>query len=728
MSTGLGVALACAIPAAAVVLVLPGFALRTAHGTVLRASSRRWDLGHRDGSVTEPRAAAIVVALALSLCFAAAVGGTLLAFGVFTASRLAVLTGLAAAAGLVPFLRWCWSGLGRMLAHVALVFALATPVSISAFGGGYRPAGSYQWFYWGLGRQLSTANGIPDHVLEWGGSVRWQPDYLNFSVISESYLGLMHGIPDPLAVAVWRLPLAVSVLAMTFLVLRLWFSFVPAAASAAALSATGLYIDKIGNNSPEALGITFGLVSVWLVVQAVRLRRRSWLMLGAVTIALTVSVHGIAATVCAMLIVAAVVGELVATRPPLSRWLPALLVAAVTSGLVVAALGLSLQGRASPLGDAERPARIHGLDPTFQFIQYSNGHFGTPVDHNSLRGLVTAPWPGADLTSFPWLWVVVLMVVGLVGALLLRLAHASRGIITALVLALVMGCVVAWFQWHYDTFVPQHTGNARIAQYVPLIYAIAVAAGIEVVTALLTGWLPRRLGTRFRSVAAYTMAWVAIALFAPTTVQIMAGRPAVSAAGSDAFAELSSAAPPGSVVVSNTATRGTVEFFTGLEDPLEGRQPLIEDLPTLTSATSYLKLMHEFLVDPHPQQLERELGATWIVLAASPQELGTSLEYGTAAPHFARRAGLELVWQQGGVQILHSTGDAPAVSPVGAPLVLWPRFLAALLALLVAGGVGTAAMARMGVAGPSRSRRRTRGGRTTADLIDTSLRSRDRGY
>jgi hypothetical protein len=690
MSRSLEVAAVCAIPAATVVLVLPGFALRAAPETLRKLGAPRWAVGRAAGEpVSEPRAAALVLALALSLCFAVGVGGTLLALGIFSPMLLALLSGLTALAGLVPFLRWCREGVRGLLLHVALVVALAVPISVSFFGGGYRPAQSYQWFYWGLGRQLSDANGVPDHVLEWGRAVRWQPDYLNFNLVSQAYIGLMRGVSEPMAVAAWRLPLAVGVLAMTFLVLRLWFTFLPAAVTTAALSATGLYIDKIGNNSPEALGITFGLVSVWLVVQAIRLRRRSWLMLGAVTIALTLSVHGIAATVLALLLIAAALVELVATRASPSRWVPALLVAAVTSGLVVASLGLALQGRTSPLGDAKRPAKIGALDPTYQFIQYSNGHFGTSVNHNSLRRLVTSPWRGVDLTSSSWWWLVALVAVGVVGALLLRPGRASRGVVTALVFGVLVAGAVAWFQLRYHTYVPQHTGNARIAQYAPLVYAFGLAAGLQVVVHLLTGLSSRRVGPGLRSGAAWVAAGVAILAFAPTTTQVMAGRPALPAVGVDALAELRSSAAPGSVVVSNVATRGTVEFFSGLENPLEGRQPLIEDLPTLTSATSYLRRMHEFLVDPHHGQLQQQLGASWLLLADSSGDLGTTLDYGTPAPHFARRSGLEVVWQQGGMSLLRVAGDVAPVASVGPHQVLWPKFLAALAVLLA----GCAALA-----------------------------------
>ena len=689
MTSTLELAAVCALPAAAAVLVLPGFGIRAAFCRLARTGSGRWTHRDVDEQPTEPRAAALVLALAISLCFATVVGGGLLAFGEFTATRLAVLTGLAAIAGLAPFLRWCNVGLSQLVGHVVLVVALAAPVSLSVFGGGYRPAHSYQWFYWGLGRQLSTAQGIPDHVWEWGRAVRWQPDYLNFNILGQAYIGLMHLFPDPTAVAVWRLPLALSALAMTFLVFRLWFSFFPAAVSTAVLSAAYLYIDKLGNNSPEALGMTFGLVSVWLMVQGLRSGRKPWVLLAFVTIALTVSIHAIAATIFGMWLVAAVVVELNGGAAANSRRLPDLLAGAALGGFVVVALGLSLQGRPSPLGDVQHPTLIGDVDPTYRFIQYSNGHFSTPVDNSDFRGLITSPWRGVDLTSPPWSLVALLVVAAVLGVFVWRPGRAAAGVVTALIFASLAGSAVVWFQLRYDTYVPQHTGNTRIMQYVPLVYAFGLGAALELAGKLLARWSIKFTSPGVRSAAVYALIVAVIAGCAPTTLHVMASLPSISPEGSRVFAELGRVASTDAVVVSNVATRGTVEFFTGLENPLEGRQPLIEERATLTSATAYLRRMHEFLVDPDPQELERKLGATWLILAWKSRDLGTGLYYGRPVKDFARRAGLEVVWKQSGVSLLHATGGASAATSVGPAKVLWAKFTISLFTLFLLWGAMT---------------------------------------
>lgn len=694
------VASLCAVPAALSVMVLPGFAVQAAWSAI----AARRDVGRRSGvagrnneaqdpplatRTHEPPAAALVAALALSVACVVGIGATMLALGLFSALRLGVVVGLAALVGVWPFLCWCWSMWRRLIGNAALIAVLAAPQAASIFGSGYRPAQSYQWFYWELGRQLSIAHGIPEHVMEWGSKVRWQPDYLSFNLLTQAYSGLLSFVSAPTAVAVWRLPLTLLVMALSFLTLRLWFEWLPAALATALLSASDLYIGKVGNNSPEALGLVVGLAAVWLAVSALRWRRIDWLLLGAVAAGLAVSVHGVAATVSGCLLVAGVLVELVATRPPLWRWLGLLSVGGVTCLFTLVALGLSLQGRATPLGDAQNPGLVGQVDPTYRFLQYSNGHFDAPVVHPGLVHLLSTPAARVNLLNASGAWLAGLLVVAVLGAAFIRAARVRGGVVTALVFATLLAAGVAWFELHYDTYVPRHTGNVRLAVYVAVVEAFGVAAGAQTLLHVVSLLPTPRLPPIAKGALGSLVVLGVVGLTAPQTVATMRSRPAISDAGARALALVRSTTPAGAVVIGNVATRGTIEYFTGREDPLEGRQPLIEEADTLTSAVDYLDRMHRFLRRPHVGEMRGSLGATWLVLCHDSNDLGSVLDYGRPALHFARKAGLETVWSEGGVEVLRVPGVRQSIHSVGPARSLGIRFLSVVaMGLLLALAVG----------------------------------------
>jgi hypothetical protein len=666
-------AAATALVAGAAVLVLPGLALLEGW--------RRWRRWRRDESPVEGAGDVLAAALALSLCAVGLVGVVLIGARSLSTGSMGVAVGALALLGAVPAVAAVRRTRPQHVVPVALVVAAAAPLTLSVLDGGYRPAQSYQWFYWGLGRQLSVAGGVPEHVLEWGRQVRWQPDYLEFNLLTQAFLGLTPHLEDPTAVAAWRLPTTLLVVAAVLVVLRLWFPLLPAVAGTLAFGATTFFVETVGNNSPEALGLAFGLAAVRLAVRGIRTDRPSLVVLAAVTLALDVSVHGIAAAVCGLLLVACLAVE-VLTRPGgLGHWVPRLGLAGVAGLVVLLAQGVAVQGRSSPLRDAANPARTTGgTDPTFDFVQFSNGRFDEPVRRTPLRDALLAPLPGDGLASWQWGWLVGLALVGLVAAVLRRRTTGARGVQVSLLLAALLGVVALVFQLRYDTYVPRHTGNARIAGYFPLVPAVWVAHGVVVLGALLARW---RVPERLVAGAAVVLLLV---LTAPLTHATMAGRPVLRGDGAEALAWVRDTLPPGSRVVSNVATRGTLEFFTGAENPLEGRQPLIEEPGFLRAAVSTLVEVHDYLEQPRPGGLE-ELGADYLVLARPPQ-LGSVLQYAVPASGFARRAGLETVWERGTVRVLAGPNPPVVVDPVGPARALGGRVAGALAAvLLVLGGV-----------------------------------------
>lgn len=654
---------------AALVLVLPGFGLAAvASGVGRRGPSRgshRAAYAESTQAQPEPRAARLMVGLGASLCLVAGLGDLLAGLGLYSTSLLGLLLVPVALLGLVPFGRWVVRS-PVVLGFAAVVAALAAPVSWSVFDGGAKPALSYQWFYWELGRQLNLAHGIPTHVMEWNQPVRWQPDYLHYNHITQAFLGLMPGA-DSDAVASFRVPLALLLLGVVVLVMRLWFGALGAFVGTTFLAATDFATDKLGNNTSEALGLTFGLVAVWLVVSGYRHRRVGWVVLGGGVLGVAVSVHGIGATVSAMVLVGGVLAEMVRTRPS-ARWFGILTASAALGALVVVVVGTNLQGRATPLSDARNPALRGGEDPTFQFLQFSNGHFTTPVVRNRLASILQAPLPFVRFESLTWVLVVTLVSVGVLAALVLLRRRALPRLVVLLVAGLLGTAAVLWFSFHYRTYIPRHTGNVRIAAYSALGYALLIALAVDGWRSLVSTVLTRRRRThpqhRWAPLAAGAVVLAASwGLTAPHTLAEMSARPALSSGGVWALHTLQQTVRPGGVVVSNVATRGTFELFTGLEDPAEGRQPLIETGSTLQGAIDYLRTLHDFLEHPSPGVLEDKLGAGYLVIARPPRALGTSLFYGKPPAMFATKAGLQPVATKDGVTILKSSREL-TVEPV----------------------------------------------------------------
>ena len=92
---------------------------------------------------------------------------------------------------------------------------------------------------------------------------------------------------------------------------------------------------------------------------------------------------------------------------------------------------------------------------------------------------------------------------------------------------------------------------------------------------------------------------------------------------------------PGDVVLSNALTTGTVESFTGLEDPLEGRQPLIEDPAFLAAANQLLLDAHDWFEDPTTARSSTGLASAGSWSPTIPRRWGRPARWAAAWP--ARR-------------------------------------------------------------------------------------------
>jgi hypothetical protein len=198
------------------------------------------------------------------------VGAALIGFEAFTASRMAVPFAILGLIGIPRASVWAWPLLRRPAPYVLL--ALTTPWIWNALRDGYPPAGLFQWYYWDLGRALSQTHGIPSYVTEFGGHVRWLPDYLVFNIAAETYHGVARLGSNAEQLSAFRISLALLGIVAVYGTLRLWIRSWTALAGTALVVATLAFADKFNTFKPESYGIVLGLIVVRLGVRGVRRR------------------------------------------------------------------------------------------------------------------------------------------------------------------------------------------------------------------------------------------------------------------------------------------------------------------------------------------------------------------------------------------------------------------------------------------------------------------------
>lgn len=680
----LGVALS--LIAFLAVMVLPGFGIM-----------RLWELGScRLGrAVSEESvlslegrhpAAAPLLAFAWSAAVLAVGGSLLVAGGQFDGAVLAALAVALALAGLRAFLRWARVLPGRWVA-IAVIAALALPFVWSALRGNLAPTHSYQWYYWDLGRQLDAAGGVPSWVLEFGQQVRWHPDYVFSAFVTEAYRALTFPLDDAVAVTALRVPIAIAGLAALYLVYRLWLSRTPALIAVAATAATVLFIAKFNAYKPEALAIVSGLVAIWILVTGIRARRRSWLVLAGVLFGITVGMHGIAAAVTGVIAGAAAIVELGALERRRRGAVLAALAAAVACALtVVVATGVGLQGRAVVATDAAHPRVVADGDPTWTFLERHSGIFGSnaePTLGSRIEQTVSHPWPGEIVGAGAWM--VVWVALGVVCAVAWRRRGVGgRAALTVAAAAAVLVATMAFFALNFDTYIPQHTGVTRIGNYLHVLAGFGVGISASVAMA---AW--RRRGRRIPALALAALLAFFCAWAIRTDLAYFARSPGITENGRAALAELRERGGPGEAVLSNISTRGLIELETGLEAPIEGRQPVIEDPRFLDRANRTLSEVEAYFQNPGGPGLLRRLGVTWLLVSDLGRGIGSPFHFGPAygqSRRFERLPYLDRVWGSGGLALFEHKNGPPPTDALGPPKDLAPPIVGGLAA--VAGVIG----------------------------------------
>jgi hypothetical protein len=367
---------------------------------------------------------------------------------------------------------------------------------------------------------------------------------------------------------------------------------------------------------------------------------------------------------------------------------------------VAIATGSSLQGRPLVAQDALRPALVSDdstrpdpvadLDPTFAFAQLSSGHFTvfkTIELSSQIRGMwrkLSIPVRYVDLAAPSGIALGVVTVLGLGLALALSGPVPRRGIASLALQAVAIALVMAWFALAFDTYVPRQTGLHRFAQYSPFI-----SAGLA--TFALYGL---RLAVARRSEAAASRFALVVAVAATALALLPAIRPPVSAqrvseVGLEALQTLRDRSGPGDVVVHNVITGGSVGILSGLEAPLEGRQPLIEDTDFLMEVNQTLSDAHDFFVAPADARFPARFGARWLLVSDDPSTLGGFYSFGGRVTSMRAQPYVRERWSAPGIALFETVPalwehSARAGEPPARALEQGGAFLLAALALAAA--------------------------------------------
>jgi hypothetical protein len=171
-------------------------------------------------------------------------------------------------------------------------------------------------------------------------------------------------------------------------------------------------------------------------------------------------------------------------------------------------------------------------------------------------------------------------------------------------LGVFVGAFVLWSL--YDTYVPARAGPRRILSFYAIALAGALAGALWLLLRSAIRLLQRRTGRSAaarRSVAlgghivALVLGFVLASWLTPQQSALSEGR-GLSQDGYQAMTWMRDNLPPGSVVMANTYTDGSVGAVTGLIGWLDGRAPYLEDPEWLDAAITRLRGARDFYFDP----------------------------------------------------------------------------------------------------------------------------------
>ena len=137
-------------------------------------------------------------------------------------------------------------------------------------------------------------------------------------------------------------------------------------------------------------------------------------------------------------------------------------------------------------------------------------------------------------------------------------------------------------------------------------------------------------------------------------------------------------------MLSNISTRGLIEFTTGVEAPVEGRQPVIEDPEFLSGANAALVEIHHYFEHPASPRLLRRLGIRWLLVSNGSRGIGSPFDIGLPSDQAGRLSGepyLTRSWRSRNLVLFRVSGPVSRIEPVGPSEPLGPGVAIALLAV-----------------------------------------------
>jgi hypothetical protein len=591
--------------------------------------------------ISPVRVLTVAIATGLSVWF---LGCELLArLDLMTTTGAVVATAVVGVASLVVALGPGRHGLRTLRSEPVLVelvvmlvgaVLVALPLLILIAGRTDTLNGPTPWYYLDLARSVAQVHGVPARSPEWATHLPFLDDYPAFTS-GTALLLAVGGAKSMVAAQAIRIVTLVAVGAAAYLFARaVGATRAAAAVSLLVLFASTTYIGKLASYRPEATGyalvfIVGALAKLWLDQ-----RRNVDLVLATIALLALSEVHGIGWLFAAFVVGGLAVGSILfSPERRVALRAGVLLVGVLIAGWLVGnfALGSGLSG-ASKLGGLP-PS--DGADPTWKFVNLVSGRLvarPAPSAADAARRGITRGFVG--LGSW-WYFAVVVLAV----ALLLFVAWRGRAAIrqaareySVMALLVVAGCVAVsvWFAVRWSTYVPTRTGWGRI---VPLTFAL-LPAGIALVVSAVRG-------ARWRAVAVV----VVLALGVGVTVhgrafydQLERQQPTRETLADLGHLGLSTH----DLVLTNAYSEGFVTALGG-RGVLDGRAPYSEP-HALAHANRLLEQSVAFFTDPAKNPLPPGVkGIDYVLVATTPNVLGTPLLFPTAYDALDRAPGLRLV-------------------------------------------------------------------------------------